>query len=163
MKKFCLFFVLVLPLIVNAQVITHPKTDAEMAQAFVVALQSCDVNNLLALAPTVDVFRMTAPEETKGKSDKEVMEMAKPMYEKLEEDFKLIQQEAAKKKIDLGKIVIKNQKISQVPYSPQGFYGMEIAFNYKKKKGTFTFGITIIGDIYYIYEIEKTVAVFKGM
>ena len=163
MKKKLLFVFLALPQIVNAQISIHPKTDAEMARAFVAAIQSGDSHRLLSLAPTADVFRITAPEETKGKSDEEVMEMAKPMYEKLGSDFKVIQQEAAKKQIDLEKIVIKGQKISRVPYAPQGFYGMVIVFNYKKKKGMFTFGVAIINDIYYVYEIDKTVGVFKGM
>jgi hypothetical protein len=161
MTKLFLFCVLVFPHILLAQGAHAPKSDGEMANAFVAAMRCGDPNSVIALAPKADVFRITAPEETKGKSDEEIMELAKPMTDKLIEDYNVMRAAAAKKKIEWDKIIIKNLKISGIKYAPQGFYGMEVAFTYKKKKGTFVFGIAIINDIYYLYEIENAATVFK--
>jgi hypothetical protein len=144
-----------------AQKHTHSEED-NLAKGFISSLKSRNSSELQKFFPTVDVFRITAPDETKGKSDAEILEIAKPLSDGLDSAYYALLREADRLKIDLKKITFLRQKQSEIPMTNGGFYVQEIFFSYGKKKGSFTVGTAYI-DKWYIYGIEKTEGVFTEL
>lgn len=147
--------------LVYAQKHTHKEEDA-IANAFISSIKSRNYEDLKKHFPTVEVFRTTAPDETQGKSDAEVLEIAKPLSDGLDSGFHSLLREADRLNVNVKKINFKSQRISAIPMTNGAFYLQEIYFTYNKKKGLFTIGLALI-DKWYIYAIEKTEGVFTEM
>jgi len=145
-----------------AQKHAHKEEDA-IAIGFVNAIKSRNFDDLKKYFPTVSVFRTTAPDETKGKTDAEILEIAKPMNDDLDSAYHSLLREADGLKVDVKKISFTSQRSSTIPMTGGGFYLQEIFFKYGKKKGTFTIGTAYINDKWYIYAIEKSVGVFSEL
>lgn len=146
---------------IYAQKHSHKEEDA-IANAFISSIKSRNFDDLKKHFPTVEVFRTTAPDETLGKSDAEVLEIAKPLSDGLDSGFHSLLREADRLNVNVKKINFKSQRISAIPMTNGAFYLQEIYFTYNKKKGLFTIGIALI-DKWYIYAIEKTEGVFTEM
>lgn len=143
---------------VYAQKHSHSEED-NLAKGFIASLKSRNAAELQKFFPTADVFRITAPDETQGKSDSEILEIAKPLSDGLDSGFYSLIREADKLKINLNNVSFVSQRMSQIPMTNGGFYLQEIFFRYGKKKGSFTIGTAYI-DKWFIYAIEKTEGVF---
>jgi hypothetical protein len=126
-----------------------------LAKGFLAALASKDYNEMKKLTPTVETFRTTAPEETAGKTDAEVMELAKPLYDDVDSGFHILVRAAKTYNVDLQKLRFVSEYISNVsPITGANFFAMEIHFEYGKHKGVFTVGTAVVDDKWYIYAIE---------
>jgi hypothetical protein len=143
----------------NAQPATVPECDP-LARGFLKALASKDIAELRKLAPKVDVFRITAPDETAGKTDDEILEMAKPLYDDLDSGFVSLIREAEKYKVDLAQLKFVKQQISTIPMTAQAFFVMEIFTRYNKRPIRFTVGIAYVEHTWYIYAIEQWEGIF---
>jgi len=141
---------------------SHKEEDA-IAIGFVNSIKSRNFDDLKKYFPTASVFRTTAPDETNGKTDAEVLEIAKPMLDDLDSAYHSLLREADGLKIDVKKISFVSQRLSAIPMTNGGFYLQEIFFKYGKKKGSFTIGTAYINDKWYIYAIEKSVGVFTEL
>lgn len=145
-----------------AQKQSHKEEDA-LANGFVNSIKSRNFEDLKKYFPTVSVFRTTAPEETQGKTDAEILEIAKPMNDDLDSAYHSLLREADELKVDVKKISFASQRLSAIPMTNGGFFLQEIFFKYGKKKGSFTIGTAYINDKWYIYAIEKSVGVFSEL
>jgi len=139
------------------------KEEDAIANGFLNSMKSRNFDDLKKYFPTASVFRTTAPDETKGKTDAEVLEIAKPLLDDLDSGYHSLLREAEKLRVDLTKITFISQKLSTIPMTNGGFFIQEIFFKYGKKKGTFTVGTALVNDTWFIYAIEKTVGVFSEM
>jgi hypothetical protein len=107
------------------------------------------------IAPSVETFRVTAPDETAGKTDPEVMELAKPLFDDLDSSFHILVRAAKTYTIDLEKLRFVSEYITNVsPITGSNFFAMEIHFQYGKQKGIFTVGAAIVSEKWYVYAIE---------
>jgi hypothetical protein len=138
------------------------KEEVALANGFLNAIKSKNYEDLRKFFPTVAAFRITAPDETEGKTDAEVLEIAKPLSDGLRDGYQLLLQEADSLKVDVKKLTFIKQTMSAIPMTNGSFFVQEIFFSYGKKKGSFTIGTAYI-DKWYIYAIERMVGVFKEM
>lgn len=144
-----------------AQKHNHNEED-NLAKGFISSLKSRNSAELQKFFPGASVFRITAPDETQGKTDTEILEIAKPLSDGLDSGFYSLLREADRLKIDLKKITFVKQRLSEIPMTNGGFYLQEIFFSYGKKKASFTIGTAFV-EKWYIYAIEKTEGVFSEL
>jgi hypothetical protein len=140
----------------------YPKSEAEAAKTFIKIFQKADTAALLGLLPPPSIYRMTAPDETQGKSDSEIVAMAEPLRNDMATGFRTLLREADSMKVDRSKIKLTDHAVTAVLNYP-GFYGMRVFFSYGKKEGEFSLGTAFIDDVWYIYGIDQWEGVFYGM
>lgn len=138
------------------------KSDAEAARLFVRIFQKADTSALLALLPPPSIYRTTAPDETRDKSDSEIFVMAEPLRSDLVTGFRTLLREADSLKIERDKIKFRDYQSTAVLNYP-GFYGIRVFFTYGKKQGEFSIGAAFIEDKWYVYGIDQWEGVFTGL
>lgn len=138
------------------------KTQSDAAKTFLRIFQKADTAALLDLLPPPAVFRLTAPEETQGKSDEEISKMVQPLRDELVMGFQYLLREADSLAIDRSKIKMISQRTSPILTYP-GFHGLMIQFSYGKQKGEFSLGAAFIDGSWYVYAIDQMLGVFTGM
>ena len=159
MRKLSIASLILLSGLVHGQPL---KTQSDAAKSFMRIFQKADTAALLGLLPPPAVFRLTAPEETQGKSDEEINKMIQPLRDELVMGFQYLLREADSLAIDRTKIKLAGQRTSPITTYP-GFHALLLEFSYGKKKGEFSLGAAIIDGVWYIYAIDQMLGVFTGM
>lgn len=140
----------------------YAKSDAEAAKFFLRAFQKADTAALLGQLPPPSIYRMTAPDETQGKSDSEIVVMSEPLRNDLVTGFSMLLREADSLKVDRSKIRFKaHESVAVVNYP--GFFGIRVFFTYGKQQGEFSIGTVFVDEKWHIYGIDQWEGVFIGM
>lgn len=160
MKHSCIVLILfsfILPHSIQAQ--TASKECTELADNFMAAVKSMNINDFAELKPTAEMWRVISPEETKDKTDEEILKEFSNNG-RLQFAFNNIMQSAKDHHIDLNKLHYTGcyyEKLGNTPVA------VSVYFSYEDKKGEFHFSVVGYNYKLYLDDIKNSYQIFDHL
>lgn len=126
------------------------------------AIASKNIDEIVKLKPSPDIWRVLLEKETKNMTDEEINEKAN-MNEKVKQDFENIMYSAKTEKIDLSKIKYKKAKVEKIWEDSKMPLSITIKYDYMGKEGEFALSVFKFEDKYYLSEILTSYDVFSNL
>ncbi|MBL6962765.1 MAG: hypothetical protein ISR55_03010 [Bacteroidetes bacterium] len=144
--------------VVSQTKVNDPKLD-EFAIFFISALQSKDINNLLALKPTPIIWRAALPEETQFLTDDQLLNQV-INSEKFITDFNNIMESAKKSKINLDDLYYIGALYGENAVENK-LLGISLKYEYKGKEIIFAVSLLRYNSNFYLSEILMSYDIFS--
>lgn len=113
----------------------------DFAKHFLKSINSENFDSLRVLIPNIETYRVISPDETKGKTEKELKPYIEIHIKTLENDFNKILESAQKEKIKLNQLKFYEVETEFLPIQPFIFFSIQVHFSYKKQKGVFLLNV----------------------
>lgn len=143
--------------LIAQSVVKDPKLD-EFGKLFVAALQTKDINNVLALKPSPAIWRAALPDETKSLTDDQLINQINKS-EKFIADFNNIIESAKKSKINFEELIYIGALVGENEVESK-LLGISLKYEYQGKEMIIAVSLLHYNSNFYLSEILMSYDIF---